>query len=65
MTSGSIGTPLQESLTTQKQLFYKKSKGIHSRQRGCNGSTVLFWQPQMVSLTESWGKLASATTGEV
>lgn len=41
----------------------KNLKGIHSRQAGYKVEIALFWQLQISSLTESWGKLASATTG--
>lgn len=41
----------------------KDLKGIHSRQVGYRVEIALFWQLQICSLTKTWGKLTSATTG--
>lgn len=59
-----MSNPHYASTTIVKKIK-KKIKGTHSRQTGCKVGIALFWQLQIISLTKSWGKLASAATEEI
>lgn len=60
-----MSNPHHASTTIVKKNKKKKIKGTHSRQTGCKVGIALFWQLQIISLTKSWGKLASAATEEI